>query len=182
MKHNLIMTAETPEPGVFVTIIRDGDEIIDTVKGRHPAGVAVCAYRPGHSKPLRPIYGLTAGHVKPEVKALKAKGYEVEIVELQFDNSRGTIIYPDGKVFYVKPQDGKKFSLAELYKLLDCQLVQVLYLGCESKKILILDEEGKFKKEPKYNARASKLAYRFHKIRETDRIVGTVMLCDENLF
>ena len=52
MKHNLTMTAETPEPGVFVTIIRDGDEIIDTVKGRHPAGVAVCAYRPGHSKPL----------------------------------------------------------------------------------------------------------------------------------
>lgn len=77
MKHNLTMIAETPEPGVFVTIIRDGDEIIDTVKGRHPAGVAVCAYRPGHSKPLRPIYGLTAGHVKPEVKALKAKGYKL---------------------------------------------------------------------------------------------------------
>ncbi len=182
MKHNLTMIAETPEPGVFVTVIKDGDEVIDTVKGNHVPGVAVCAYRPGHSKPLRPIYGLTPAHLKPDAKALEDKGYEAEIVELQFDNSRGTIIYPNGKVFYVKPQDGKKFTLAELYKLLDCQMVQVLYLECESKKILILDEEGKFKKEPKYNARASKIAYRFHKIRETDRIVGTVMLCDENLF
>lgn len=182
MKHNLTMIAETPEPGVFVTIIRDGDEIIDTVKGRHPAGVAVCAYRPGHSKPLRPIYGLTAGHVKPEVKALKAKGYEVEIVELQFDNSRGTIIYPDGKILYVRPQDGKKFSLEELYRLLDCHTVEVIHLEGESRKILILDEEGKFKQNPRFNLRASRIAYRFHKIRETDVIVGTAMLCDENLF
>lgn len=32
MKHNLTMIAETPEPGVFVTVIKDGDEVIDTVK------------------------------------------------------------------------------------------------------------------------------------------------------
>lgn len=181
MKHNLTMIAETPEPGVFVTVIKDGDEVIDTVKGKHIPGVAVCAYRPGHSKPLRPIYGLTAGHVKPEVKALEEKGYEVEIVELQFDNSRGTIIYPDGKILYVRPQDGKKFSLEELYRLLDCQTVEVIHLEGESRKILILDEEGKFKQNPRFNLRASRIAYRFHKIRETDVIVGTAMLCDENL-
>lgn len=182
MKHNLTMTVETPEPGVFVTIVKDENEVIDTIKSEHVFGAAVCAYRPGHSKPLRPIYGLTPDHLKAEVRDLEEKGYEVEIVELQSDSSRGTIIYPDGKIFYVKPQDGKKFSLAELYKLLDCQLVQVLYLDGKSKKILILDEEGKFRMDAKFNARASRIAYRFHKIREEDRIVGTVMLCDENLF
>lgn len=34
----------------------------------------------------------------------------------------------------------------------------------------------------RFNLRASRIAYRFHKIRETDVIVGTAMLCDENLF
>lgn len=97
MKHNLTMIAETPEPGVFVTVIKDGDEVIDTVKGNHVPGVAVCAYRPGHSKPLRPIYGLTPAHLKPDAKALEDKGYEVEIVPLLLSNCRGTIIYPDGK-------------------------------------------------------------------------------------
>lgn len=179
MEHKLTMTVETPEPGVFVFIIKDGEEVIDTQKTTDFVAAAVCAYRPGHSKPLRPIYGLTAAHLKPVIQALEAKGYEVEIVRLQTEG-RGTIIYPDGKVLYVTPEDGKQFTLDELYKLLDCELVQVLYL--DHKKILILDEEGKFKEDQQFNLRATSIAYKFRKIQITDRIVGKVMFCDEKLF
>ena len=59
---------------------------------------------------------------------------------------------------------------------------EVIHLEGESRKMLILDEEGKFKQNPRFNLKASRIAYRFHKIRETDVIVGTAMLCDENLF
>ena len=179
MEHKLTMTVETPEPGVFVFIIKEGDEVIDTQKTTDFVAAAVCAYRPGHSKPLRPIYGLTAEHLYPVVRALEAKGYEVEIVRLQTEG-RGTVIYPDGKVLYVTPENGERFTLAELYKLLDCDMVQILSL--DHKKILILDEEGKFKENPQFNLRATSIAYRFRSIRITDRIVGKVMLCDETLF
>lgn len=180
MKHKLTMTVETPEPGVFVFIIKDGEEVIDTIRTTRLMTVAVCAYRPGHSKPLRPIYGPTAEHLMHDAQVLAEKGYEVVEVRLQRER-RGTLIYPDGNVRYIRPEDGKQFTLEELYKLLDCELVQVIDLGC-AHKILIVDEEGKFKENPQFNLRATSIAYRFQRISISDRIVGKVMLCDVSMF
>lgn len=87
-KHSLTMTVEQPEPGVFVHIVMDGNEVIDTRKSQAIFRAAICAYRPGHSKPLRPIYGQTVAELEPEIQQLKQIGYDVEIVWLLEDQNR----------------------------------------------------------------------------------------------
>ena len=53
------------------------------------------------------------------------------------------LIRTDGTVETVSPKNGKTFSLAEMYELIGCSLVQVVYLA--DGRIMWLDEEGKFK-------------------------------------
>ena len=53
------------------------------------------------------------------------------------------LIREDGTVETVAPQNGRTFSLAEMYQLIGCSLVQVIYLA--DGRLMWLDEEGKFK-------------------------------------
>lgn len=81
----------------------------------------------------------------------------------------------------VSPGNGRSFKLAELYRLLDCELVDVVRLTNEL--ILIIDDEGKFKQPCYLNLLAT---YLWHKhvpeARGVDHIVGRAILCHDSQF
>jgi len=83
------------------------------------------------------------------------------------------LITTDGEEKEITPINGKNFTLQELYKLIDCTLVEVLHLP--NRKYMIIDEEGKLKANHKLNGKAT-LIY------SLDYIVGNVVVCDKNMF
>lgn len=84
-------------------------------------------------------------------------------------------LYPvEGGEVPTTPANGTDFHLAELYKLLGCDMIQVLELGGEQ--IMILDEEGKLRDKP-YNMPATQIAWTFGVIGREDKIVGPVIIC-----
>jgi hypothetical protein len=76
----------------------------------------------------------------------------------------------------VHPQNGKYFTLKEMYSLLDCEMVQAvnLYDG----RILWLDEEGK-RKSRYLNIPATQLLYASGGMRE-DYITGNVLITSQD--
>jgi hypothetical protein len=56
----------------------------------------------------------------------------------------------------VAPGNGRDFQLHELYELLDCQTIEVLYLG--NGRSMVIDGEGKLLAAPVRNERATTLA------------------------
>ena len=87
-----------------------------------------------------------------------------------------TLYRVDGKTEEVEPRDKKKgFSLEELYKLIDTDMVEVVRSG---KAILIIDEEGKIKRKPRNNI-ATDLATH---LGPGDFIVGDVLRCKKGEF
>lgn len=92
-----------------------------------------------------------------------------------------TLIKPDGTKTEVRPKNGKDFTIAELYTLIECTTVEVLYMA-EGKSMWI-DEEGKFK-NPLHNLVAEMiLRDSLHKIGRAmipgDYLVGNALVCDE---
>jgi hypothetical protein len=65
----------------------------------------------------------------------------------------------------IMPANNRHFSLYELYKLIECELVQVVELYDET--IMIIDEEGKLKVNPVINKLASQL-YSVDRMNETE--------------
>ena len=81
----------------------------------------------------------------------------------------------------VSPQNGRSFKLAELYQLLDCQIVDVIRLSPEL--ILIIDDEGKFRNPAYLNLLATYLWYQHQpEARGQDSIVGRAILCRDKQF
>ena len=81
----------------------------------------------------------------------------------------------------VSPANGKSFKLAELYQLLDCQIVDVVRLSPEL--ILIIDDEGKFRRPAYLNLIATYLWYqRQPAARGVDCIVGRAIVCHDRQF
>ena len=71
--------------------------------------------------------------------------------------------------------------MAELYALLDCQVVEVIRLTSEL--ILIVDEEGKFKNPCYLNLLATYLWHQHQPAaRGQDSIVGRAILCHDKQF
>jgi hypothetical protein len=86
------------------------------------------------------------------------------------------LIREDGIREEVMPENGQNFSLAELYKHLGCNMVQVIYLN--DGKTMWLDEEGKFKTHER-NEKATVL------LEEAgggygDYVAGSALICDEH--
>ena len=85
----------------------------------------------------------------------------------------------------VSPANGRGFKLAELYRLLDCQTVDVVRVTEEL--ILIIDDEGKFRNPAYLNLLAT---YVWHQHQGTLRadargvgcIVGRAILCHDKQF
>lgn len=91
------------------------------------------------------------------------------------------LITPNGEETKIEPENGKNFTLQELYKLIDCQLVQI----CEADKkdqILIFDEEFLFKHEPVLNHIATGRMASYMKPFTHSMICGNAVLCDSKQF
>ena len=82
------------------------------------------------------------------------------------------LIHEDGHTEIIMPANGSDFTLKELYKYIQCDIVEVL--PCKGK-ILIVDEEGRLKNKS-INPYASLLTDSIH------IIVGKAILCDNRYF
>jgi hypothetical protein len=88
----------------------------------------------------------------------------------------------------ILPENGKTFTLQELYKLLGCEMVQVVPLWQQGKdaklpyQILICDEEAKLHDgwRDNINEAATKIWNDYYG--DTDLIVGTVIVCKPEYF
>lgn len=72
------------------------------------------------------------------------------------------------------PKNGSKFTLEEVYKYIDCDQVQLVYL--HSGDIMLVDEEGKLKNKP-----LNKVATIYYG-NTMDHIVGKVIVCHPSMF
>jgi hypothetical protein len=91
--------------------------------------------------------------------------------------TENVILYSNGIQKEILPENGTSFKLKELYKLLSCELVQVISIGKTS--IMILDEEGKLTGKD-LNPLATVIAKPF--LFKGDAIVGDVILCRKEMF
>lgn len=92
---------------------------------------------------------------------------------------KATLIKTDGTVVEIEPLNGETFELQELYKLLDCELVEVVNLR-RSENILIIDEEGKYSQKF-INEAATVIARNAQGIYPTGYIVGDAILCHSDM-
>lgn len=82
----------------------------------------------------------------------------------------------------ITPANGSDFTLEELYKHLDTDLVEVVHLeACETsdEAIMIVDEEARFKGKT-FNALAS--AEFYHRRMFLQEIYGDAIICDPAMF
>ncbi len=88
------------------------------------------------------------------------------------------LIKPDGTVreLISSPEIGS-FSLEQLYAEIGCNMIEVLNMA--DGRIMIIDEEGKFKQEAQENKHATQLMrLRLH---EYDFIVGNIIVCPSSM-
>ena len=81
------------------------------------------------------------------------------------------LIKDTGEVTEIEPENGLNFKLQELYKILNCRLIELV--GTKDGRLIILDEEGKLQNKS-INTKATKL----YKYGERDVIVGDVVICN----
>ena len=75
----------------------------------------------------------------------------------------------------IQPKNGTNFKLEELYKHLECEIIEVLHFGDNT--LLIIDEEGKLN-DKTLNSAATHF---FRKEMKTnDFIVGNAIICEKN--
>jgi hypothetical protein len=75
----------------------------------------------------------------------------------------------------ITPENGTDFGLQELYRTLECDLIQTIML--DENTIMIMDEEGKFRGEP--NLTATTIAQ--GRIFAGDWVAGHVIVCPSNM-
>lgn len=80
-------------------------------------------------------------------------------------------------VMGVAPKNKKTFSLKELQKMVDGP-IEIVHL--DGKVVLVVNEEGKFRKDFLPNLQASSIYRAFHPQAE-DYIVGNALLCPSNM-
>jgi hypothetical protein len=93
---------------------------------------------------------------------------------------RAYLIPPVGSVERVRevmPANGTDFQLDEMYRLLGCEMIQIVPL--RDGRLLVMDEEGKCHDQPKpFNALATGVA--IGSLMEDDWVSGPALLCGEN--
>ena len=91
------------------------------------------------------------------------------------------LIKTDGTMRKISPKNGKDFKLKEMYKLLNCERIEVVYpyAYANTQHILICDDEGKINgKAPNMKATAI-LCCGYGKI--FDVIAGDVIYCHTDM-
>lgn len=75
----------------------------------------------------------------------------------------------------ITPENGTDFNLQELYRLLECDMIQIITLAEGT--IMIMDENGKFRAERNDTATAMARPYLF----TGDYVSGHVIVCDSDM-
>jgi len=81
------------------------------------------------------------------------------------------LIKDTGEIIKIEPKNGLNFKLQELYKILNCRLIELA--ATKDGKLIILDEEGKL-----YSKSVNIKATELYKYGEQDAIVGDVVVCN----
>lgn len=89
-----------------------------------------------------------------------------------------TLYKSNGETIKVEPKDGKNFHLEELYQMLNCTLVERVWL-LDGQQMLV-DEEGKCTKHD-INPKATRLLHK-SSISPWDFIVGDALVCSAEEF
>ena len=90
-------------------------------------------------------------------------------------NVSAILIKADGTVTEIEPKNGTDFQLQECYKLLGCDMIQVI--PTRAGRIMVIDEEGKLNNKP-VNREATAMVELF----PGDYIVGDALICSEDQF
>lgn len=80
----------------------------------------------------------------------------------------------------IEPKNGKRFTLEELYKLLDCDTVERVFID-GTKVIMIVDENGKLKQRP-VNEPGTMIYHRRERMNPWDWIAGDALVCYTHQF
>jgi hypothetical protein len=91
-----------------------------------------------------------------------------------------TLIPVEGPPVSVEARDSDHgFTLAEVYELLGCDLVEVVRLPAG--RLLLIDEMGKLRPAPQVNERATNIG-RWGGLAASDVIVGPALICFDREF
>ena len=92
---------------------------------------------------------------------------------------KAKLLKASGEVVEIKPKNGTDFKLDELYKHLQCSLVEVINLNQDD--IMIVDDEGKLTSNNVVNVNATKLAQENQAIIFWDYIAGDAIVCNKKM-
>ena len=99
-----------------------------------------------------------------------------EIVDGLLNTESAIQITTDGEITEVKPSDEKIFTLKEFYKHTNCDIVEFVYLPND--KIMVCDEEGRLRQNPKINLLATLIVSQLGK--NFMPICGDVLIINQN--
>lgn len=100
-----------------------------------------------------------------------------QIAEELLNNKSAIQITTSGEITEVKPGNDKIFTLQEFYKHTNCDIVEFVYLPNE--KIMVVDEEGRLRQNPKINILASLIVTHLNDGRFLP-ICGDVLIINNN--
>lgn len=88
-------------------------------------------------------------------------------------NMKSYVLYPNGSMVALTPQNKTHFNFSELYKAIgnNCETIELLPTK-DRKNLMAVDEDGKMKNLP-FNGPASQLF--------GDLIVGNVVICEKGM-
>ena len=92
---------------------------------------------------------------------------------------KAKLLKVSGEVMEIEPKNGTDFKLDELYKHLNCSLVEVINLNQDD--IMVVDEEGKWASNNVINVNATKLAQENQAIIFWDYIAGNAIVCNRKM-
>lgn len=92
---------------------------------------------------------------------------------------KAKLLKSSGEVMEIEPKNGTDFKLDELYKHLQCSLVEVISLNQDD--IMVVDEEGKWASNNVINVNATMLAQENQAIIFWDYIVGNAIVCNRKM-
>ena len=92
---------------------------------------------------------------------------------------KAKLLKASGEVVEIKPKNGTDFKLDELYKHLQCSLVEVINLNQDD--IMVVDDEGKLTSNNVVNVNATMLAQENQAITSWDYIAGNAIVCNKKM-
>lgn len=92
---------------------------------------------------------------------------------------KAKLLKVSGEVMEIEPKNGTDFKLDELYKLLQCSLVEVINFNQDD--IMVVDEEGKWASNNVVNVNATKCAQENNAILFWDYVVGNAIVCNRKM-